>query len=150
VLTALFAYLYLRYTEPAYNASGQYTAPVILFGALIGLNVGLAVSSAIVRNPYALGTTPLTTTFATGRRCQHYLCRAGRRSVHSARTKSRSFRSKFIASIQLASSDSFRSYAGDSTCLPASHPACWGCLRGFACFVPYNAPYNIRYCSVIR
>lgn len=39
----------LRYTEPAYNASGQYTAPVILFGALIGLNVGLAVSSAIVR-----------------------------------------------------------------------------------------------------
>ncbi|KAJ9106065.1 hypothetical protein QFC20_004127 [Naganishia adeliensis] len=47
LLTALFAYLYLRYTSPAYNASGQYTAPVILFGALIGLNVGLAVSSAI-------------------------------------------------------------------------------------------------------
>ncbi|KAI5449166.1 putative choline transporter, variant 2 [Naganishia albida] len=47
LLTALFAYLYLRYTTPAYNADGQYTAPVILFGALIGLNVGLAVSSAI-------------------------------------------------------------------------------------------------------
>ncbi|KAJ9093201.1 hypothetical protein QFC21_006518 [Naganishia friedmannii] len=48
LLTALFAYLYLRYTSPAYNANGAYTAPVILFGALIGLNVGLAVSSAIV------------------------------------------------------------------------------------------------------
>ncbi|KAJ9105788.1 hypothetical protein QFC20_004275 [Naganishia adeliensis] len=47
MLTALFAYIYLRYTSPEYIASGQYTANVVLFGALRGLNVSLAVSSAI-------------------------------------------------------------------------------------------------------
>lgn len=37
LLCSLFAYLYLRLTHPAYNADGQYTAPVILFAFLIGL-----------------------------------------------------------------------------------------------------------------
>lgn len=55
LLSSLFAYLYLRckslsvnveppslwvvvaVTDPAYNASGQYTAPVLLFAFLIGL-----------------------------------------------------------------------------------------------------------------
>ncbi|KAL0581874.1 pH nine-sensitive protein 1, partial [Marasmius crinis-equi] len=37
MLTSLFAYLYLKITNPSYNINGQYTAPVILFGFLIGL-----------------------------------------------------------------------------------------------------------------
>jgi len=47
MLSSLFAYLYLRLTHPAYNASGQYTAPVILFAFLIGLQCSLTTSSAI-------------------------------------------------------------------------------------------------------
>ncbi|KAI0332325.1 DUF580-domain-containing protein [Cubamyces sp. BRFM 1775] len=47
LLCSLFAYLYLRYTHPAYNADGQYTAPVVLFAFLIGLMCSLTLSSAI-------------------------------------------------------------------------------------------------------
>ncbi|KAF7361889.1 hypothetical protein MVEN_00533400 [Mycena venus] len=47
LLSSLFAYLYLRLTEPAYNADGNYTAPVLLFAFLIGLQCSLTLSSAI-------------------------------------------------------------------------------------------------------
>jgi len=47
LLSSLFAYLYLRLTHPAYNASGQYTAPVVLFAFLIGLLCMLTLSTAI-------------------------------------------------------------------------------------------------------
>ncbi|KAJ7170550.1 plasma-membrane choline transporter-domain-containing protein [Mycena crocata] len=47
MLSSLFAYLYLRLTSPAYNADGNYTAPVILFAFLIGLQCSLTLSSAI-------------------------------------------------------------------------------------------------------
>ncbi|KII92408.1 hypothetical protein PLICRDRAFT_102406 [Plicaturopsis crispa FD-325 SS-3] len=47
MLSSLFAYLYLRFTSPSYNADGQYTAPVILFAFLIGLQCSLTLSSAI-------------------------------------------------------------------------------------------------------
>lgn len=47
LLCSLFGYLYLRYTHPAYNADGQYTAPVVLFAFLIGLQCSLTLSSAI-------------------------------------------------------------------------------------------------------
>ncbi|WWD17512.1 protein PNS1 [Kwoniella shandongensis] len=46
-LCALLGYLYLRFTNPAYNSDGQYSAPVILFSFLIGLNEGNCISSAI-------------------------------------------------------------------------------------------------------
>ncbi|KAI0769458.1 DUF580-domain-containing protein [Trametes elegans] len=47
LLSSLFAYLYLRYTHPSYNTDGQYTAPVLLFAFLIGLQCSLTLSSAI-------------------------------------------------------------------------------------------------------
>ncbi|KAI0743617.1 DUF580-domain-containing protein [Daedaleopsis nitida] len=47
LLCSLFAYLYLRFTHPDYNADGQYTAPVLLFAFLIGLQCSLTLSSAI-------------------------------------------------------------------------------------------------------
>ncbi|KAJ6593905.1 integral to plasma membrane protein [Mycena capillaripes] len=47
LLSSLFAYLYLRITSPAYNADGNYTAPVLLFAFLIGLQCSLTLSSAI-------------------------------------------------------------------------------------------------------
>lgn len=47
LLCSLFAYLYLRFTHPSYNADGQYTAPVVLFAFLIGLQSSLTLSSAI-------------------------------------------------------------------------------------------------------
>ncbi|KAJ7096318.1 plasma-membrane choline transporter-domain-containing protein [Mycena epipterygia] len=47
MLSSLFAYLYLRITAPSYNADGNYTAPVILFAFLIGLQCSLTLSSAI-------------------------------------------------------------------------------------------------------
>ncbi|KAJ4487395.1 plasma-membrane choline transporter-domain-containing protein [Lentinula edodes] len=47
MLSSLFAYLYLRITDPSYNSGGQYTAPVILFAFLIGLMCSLTLSSAI-------------------------------------------------------------------------------------------------------
>ncbi|KAG6837726.1 hypothetical protein H0H93_003528 [Arthromyces matolae] len=37
LVSSLFAYLYLRFTAPSYNADGNYTAPVLLFSFLIGL-----------------------------------------------------------------------------------------------------------------
>ncbi|KAK7472552.1 pH nine-sensitive protein 1 [Stygiomarasmius scandens] len=47
MLSSLFAYLYLRITDPPYNSDGQYTAPVILFAFLIGLMCSMTLSSAI-------------------------------------------------------------------------------------------------------
>jgi hypothetical protein len=47
LLSSLFAYLYLRVTAPTYNASGQYTAPVLLFAFFIGLVCSTTISSAI-------------------------------------------------------------------------------------------------------
>ncbi|ORX36900.1 plasma-membrane choline transporter-domain-containing protein [Kockovaella imperatae] len=46
-LCAVFGYIYLRYTNPAYNDQGQYSAPIILYSFLIGLNIGFTLSSAI-------------------------------------------------------------------------------------------------------
>ncbi|WVR07244.1 protein PNS1 [Kwoniella sp. DSM 27419] len=46
-LCAVLGYFYLRFTNPAYNADGQYSAPVILFSFLIGLNIGSTISSAV-------------------------------------------------------------------------------------------------------
>ncbi|KAH8119541.1 DUF580-domain-containing protein [Phellopilus nigrolimitatus] len=47
LLASLFAYLYLRFTHPSYNTDGQYTAPILLFAFLIGLQCSLTLSSAI-------------------------------------------------------------------------------------------------------
>lgn len=47
LMCALFAYLYLRYTHPSYNSDGQYTAPVLLFAFLIGLQCMMTLSSVI-------------------------------------------------------------------------------------------------------
>ncbi|KAG1799715.1 plasma-membrane choline transporter-domain-containing protein [Suillus plorans] len=47
LLCSLFGYLYLRLTDPAYNADGQYTAPVVLFGFIIGLQCSMTMSAAI-------------------------------------------------------------------------------------------------------
>ncbi|GLB37068.1 putative CTL (choline transporter-like) family protein [Lyophyllum shimeji] len=47
LLCSLFAYLYLRFTSPSYNVDGSYTAPVLLFAFLIGLQCSLTLSSAI-------------------------------------------------------------------------------------------------------
>ncbi|WVQ99212.1 protein PNS1 [Kwoniella sp. CBS 9459] len=46
-LCAVLGYLYLRFTHPSYNTDGQYSAPVILFSFLIGLNIGSTISSAV-------------------------------------------------------------------------------------------------------
>ncbi|EIW70886.1 hypothetical protein TREMEDRAFT_29308 [Tremella mesenterica DSM 1558] len=46
-LCALFGYIYLRYTDPSYNSSGQYSAPIILYSFLIGINMGYTIGSAI-------------------------------------------------------------------------------------------------------
>lgn len=34
-------------TNPAYNANGEYTAPILLFAFLIGINEGFTIGSAI-------------------------------------------------------------------------------------------------------
>lgn len=47
LLCSLFSYLYLRLTKPSYNDQGQYTAPVLLFAFLIGVQLSLTLSSAI-------------------------------------------------------------------------------------------------------
>lgn len=47
LICSLFAYLYLRFTAPSYNAGGSYTAPVLLFAFLIGAQCSLTLSSAI-------------------------------------------------------------------------------------------------------
>lgn len=38
-LTALFTWLYLRYTKPAYNSDGSYNAPLIAFAFLISMQI---------------------------------------------------------------------------------------------------------------
>jgi hypothetical protein len=47
IVCSLFAYIYLRYTDPAYNNSGQYTPAVVLFAFLIGAQCMLTLASAI-------------------------------------------------------------------------------------------------------
>ncbi|CAE6491284.1 unnamed protein product [Rhizoctonia solani] len=47
LLCSLFAYVYLRLTNPPYNVDGQYTAPVLLFAFVIGLQCSLTLASAI-------------------------------------------------------------------------------------------------------
>ncbi|KAF8586325.1 DUF580-domain-containing protein [Ramaria rubella] len=47
LLSSLFGYLYLRFTHPLYNTSGQYTAPVVLFAFVIGLQCSLTLSSSL-------------------------------------------------------------------------------------------------------
>ncbi|KAF9784470.1 plasma-membrane choline transporter-domain-containing protein [Thelephora terrestris] len=47
MISSLFGYLYLKYTHPAYNDQGQYTAPVILLAFLIGIQCSLTLTSAI-------------------------------------------------------------------------------------------------------
>jgi Plasma-membrane choline transporter len=37
--TGLFAYLYLIFTKPEYNANSGFTAPIIAFAFLIGLQI---------------------------------------------------------------------------------------------------------------
>lgn len=46
-LCGLFAYVYLRFTKPSYNAKGQYTAPVILFSFVIGINLSVTIGRAL-------------------------------------------------------------------------------------------------------
>ena len=41
-VTAFLAYLYLKYTNPAYNSSGGFSAPIIAFAFLIGLQMVLS------------------------------------------------------------------------------------------------------------
>jgi len=38
-ICAFLCYLYLKYTAPAYNASGGFYPPVIAFGFLVGLQM---------------------------------------------------------------------------------------------------------------
>ncbi|KAG6874464.1 hypothetical protein C0995_010373 [Termitomyces sp. Mi166 len=47
ITCSLFAYLYLRFTAPSYNADGNYTAPILLFAFLIATLCSLTLSSAI-------------------------------------------------------------------------------------------------------
>lgn len=47
LLSTLFSYLYIRITAPSYNTDGQYTAPILLFSFLIGVQCSLTLSSAI-------------------------------------------------------------------------------------------------------
>ncbi|KAG8884398.1 putative choline transporter, neither null mutation nor overexpression affects choline transport [Tulasnella sp. 331] len=47
VLSAAFAYIYLRTTAPSYNGDGQYTAPVILFAFLVGFMCMATLASTI-------------------------------------------------------------------------------------------------------
>lgn len=47
LLSALFGYLYLRYTDPSYNAGGQYSPVIILFSFLIGATCAMTLGSAI-------------------------------------------------------------------------------------------------------
>ncbi|KAK0225683.1 plasma-membrane choline transporter-domain-containing protein [Armillaria fumosa] len=47
LLSTLFSYLYIRITAPSYNTDGQYTAPILLFSFLIGVQCSLTLSSVI-------------------------------------------------------------------------------------------------------
>lgn len=46
-LCGLFAYLYLRFTNPPYNADGDYSAPIILYAFLMGIMMGSTLGSVI-------------------------------------------------------------------------------------------------------
>ncbi|KAF8305168.1 DUF580-domain-containing protein [Clavulina sp. PMI_390] len=47
ILCTLFAYVYLHYVHPSYNASGDYTALIMLFAFLIGFQCFITMASAI-------------------------------------------------------------------------------------------------------
>ncbi|EJD52450.1 DUF580-domain-containing protein [Auricularia subglabra TFB-10046 SS5] len=47
LISSLFAYLYLRFTDPAYNSGGTYTPVILLFAFAIGLTSTLTISSAV-------------------------------------------------------------------------------------------------------
>ncbi|KAL7417547.1 DUF580-domain-containing protein [Mrakia frigida] len=47
ILCAAFGYLYVRYTDAPYNTEGEYSAVIILFSFLIGLQAGLALAQAL-------------------------------------------------------------------------------------------------------
>jgi len=44
-ITAFLSYLYLKYTAPAYNESGGFSAPIIAFGFLVGLQMVTSLAS---------------------------------------------------------------------------------------------------------
>lgn len=46
-LCGLYAFLYLKFTSPSYNSQGQYTAPVVLFAFVIGINLSFTIGSAL-------------------------------------------------------------------------------------------------------
>jgi hypothetical protein len=50
-ITAFLCYLYLKYTDPAYNSSGGFSAPIIAFGFLIGLQMVTSPSSLSLPPP---------------------------------------------------------------------------------------------------
>lgn len=45
--TALLAYLYLQFTDPAYNSSGSFTAVIMAFAFLIGFQIALIFTTPI-------------------------------------------------------------------------------------------------------
>ncbi|EIW81912.1 DUF580-domain-containing protein [Coniophora puteana RWD-64-598 SS2] len=47
LLCALLSYLYLHFDKPSYNSDGSYTAPVMIFGFLIGLMCSLTLGTSI-------------------------------------------------------------------------------------------------------
>ena len=46
-MSALFAYLYLRFTTPSYNSNGSYTAPLVAFSFVIALQLSNIVNETI-------------------------------------------------------------------------------------------------------
>jgi hypothetical protein len=51
-LCALFSYVYLKATNPAYNSGGGYTPVVLLFSFLIGFQIGAYLISYPPREQY--------------------------------------------------------------------------------------------------
>ena len=45
--TALFAYLYLLFTDPAYNKGGSYTPVIVAFAFLMAFQIGLIFTTPI-------------------------------------------------------------------------------------------------------
>ncbi|KAL7421524.1 pH nine-sensitive protein 1 [Cryptotrichosporon argae] len=62
-LCAVFGYFYLKFTNPAYNASGQYSAPIILYSFLIGImemtTIGAAIDAGVSTIFVGLGEDPM-------------------------------------------------------------------------------------------
>jgi hypothetical protein len=58
-LCALLAYLYLQFTNPAYNSQGQYTPVVLAFSFLVGLQI-----ANIFMNPIKSGIATIFTSMA--------------------------------------------------------------------------------------